>query len=114
MALWFALAAASGLVLSTPSLNAGPVRTSKAACERVKTYVSAVKHFPVSAVAFCDDIRASDSPKGFYILALHGHCRKAICGSTNMGWFAVQKKDGRVFEWDAADMKLGRPLTSHR
>ena len=109
MALWFALVAA-GWVSSTIPLHALPVRTANAACERVKTHVSVVRHFPVSAVAFCDRIRAKDSPKGFYVLALHGHCREAICGSTNMGWFAIRKTTGRVFEWNVADWKLGPPV----
>jgi hypothetical protein len=103
-----------GLLPSTAPLDAAPVRTAKAACERVKTRVSSVEHFPVSIVAFCDTLRAADSPKGFYVLALHSnrHC-DGIC-STNMGWFAVEKRTGRVLEWDVAEMKLGRPIQSNR
>src|SRR3954471_24622166 len=93
-----ALLFASGLLPLT-SLNAAQVRTEKAACDRVKTRIAAIRHFPVSAVAFCDPIRAADSPKGYYVLALHSNRRcDGIC-STNMGWFAVQKETGRVFEW---------------
>src|SRR4051794_11583251 len=92
------------------ALNAAPVRNEKAACDRVKTRIAAIRHFPVSAVAFCDPIRAADGPKGYYVLALHSNRRcDGIC-STNMGWFAVQKETGRVFEWDVAQMKLGRPM----
>jgi hypothetical protein len=102
----------SGLFSLAP-LNAAPVRTEKAACDRVKTRIAAIRHFPVSAVAFCDTIGAADSPKGFYILALHSnrHC-EGIC-STNMGWFAVHKRTGRVFEWDTAEMRLGRRIGPH-
>ena len=104
-----ALLLAMGLLPSTGPLDAAPVRTAKAACERVKTRLSAVERFPV-----CDPIGAADSPKGFYVLSLHSnrHC-DGIC-STNMGWFAVEKRTGRVFEWDVAEMKLGPPVKSHR
>jgi hypothetical protein len=105
---------AVGALQGTTPVNAAPVRTAKAACERVKTRVSAVRHFPVSIVAFCDSVGEADSPKGFYVLALRSnrHC-EGIC-STDMGWFAVEKRSGRIFEWDVAEMKVGQPLRSHR
>ena len=106
-----ALLFVSGLLPLAP-LNAAPVRTEKAACDRVKTRIAAIRHFPVSVVAFCD-IGANNSPKGFYVLALHSNRRcEGIC-STNMGWFAVQKRTGRVFEWDVAEMRLGPPVGPH-
>jgi len=86
------------------------VRTANAACERVKAFYSALEHFPVSVVAFCETIGPADSPKGFYVLALHSNRRCHGLCSTNMGWFAVEKRTGRVFEWDVADMKLGKPI----
>ena len=94
---------------------AAPVKTPKEACEVAKTRVSALWHFPVSQVAFCDPIGEADSPSGYYVLGLHGKrydCGE-VCGSTLMGWFAVQKTTGRVFEWDVADMKLGPPFKAH-
>jgi hypothetical protein len=108
-----ALLLAAVLVPTMAPLHAAPVRTEKAACERVKVRISAVEHFPVSIVAFCDTIGAANSPKGLYVLALHSdrHCYGC---STNMGWFAVQKRTGRIFEWDVAEMKLGRPVKSDR
>jgi hypothetical protein len=103
----------AGLLPTVAPLAAAPVRSAKAACERVKARVSAAEHFPASIVAFCDPM-AADNPKGFYVLALHsnGHC-EGIC-SSNMGWFAVQKTTGRVLEWDVAEMKVGQPVKSHR
>jgi hypothetical protein len=98
----------------TAPLEAAPVRTAKAACERVKTRVSAVEHFLVSVVAFCDTIGAADRRKGFYVLALHSNRRCAGICSTNMGWFAVEKRTGRVFEWNVAEMELGKPVRPHR
>ena len=101
------------LVVADPApVAAAPVRTAKAACALVKARVSARDQFPVSAIAFCDMIPEASVPKEFYVLALHGKrsdC-EGIC-STNMGWFAVQKSTGRVFEWDMAEDKLGRAVT---
>lgn len=91
-------------------VDAAPVRTEKAACERVKTRVSAARHFPMSTIAFCDMVGTVDSPRGFYVLALHSNRRcEGIC-STNMGWFAVEKRTGRVLEWDVAEDRLGQPI----
>jgi hypothetical protein len=83
------------------------VKTAEAACDAVKARVSASRHFPTSIIAFCDTISERDSPKNLYVLALHSkrEC-DGIC-STNMGWFAVQKTTGRVFEWNVAEWKLG-------
>ena len=102
----------NGLIPSAP-LHAAPVRTENAACFRVKTRMAAIRHLPLSVVAFCDTVEATSSPKGFYVLALHSNRRcDGIC-STLMGWFAVEKRTGRVFEWDVADMKLGPPVGPH-
>jgi hypothetical protein len=69
--------------------------------------MSAHWHISPSTIAFCDH---ADSPPGYYVLALHSnrHC-EGIC-STNMGWFAVQKASGRIFEWDVGEQKLGSPI----
>ena len=106
--------AMAALFAANTLLAAAPINTESAACERVKARVSAVMRFPVSIVAFCDIIAPADSPKGYYVLALHSNRKcNGIC-STNMGWFAVQKATGRVFEWDVGEDKLGRPIKAHR
>ncbi len=68
----------------------------------------------MSAIAFCDLVAPDSSPSGYYVLALHS-TRKCdgIC-STHMGWFAVQKATGRVFEWDMVEDKLGLPVKVER
>jgi hypothetical protein len=94
--------------------NSAPVKTSKGACAVAKARVSAERHFPISVVAFCDQVDPAQSPKGYYVLALHGkrsNCR-GNCGSTNMGWFAIRKADGRVFEWNVSDWKIGRAMNT--
>lgn len=86
------------------------VATAEAACAVVKARVSADRHISTSAIAFCDTISADRSPRDLYVLALRSkrEC-DGIC-SNNMGWFAVQKTTGRVFEWDVAEWKLGSPV----
>ena len=107
MKLAASLLIASALPSPAPA-NAGPVNTADAACTLATARASARYHFPVSEIAFCDIIPEADSPTGYYVLALHG--RRPDCGgicSTNMGWFAVQKATGRVFDWDVGEQKLG-------
>jgi hypothetical protein len=102
---------AAGLLPWASPANAAAVTTAKEACAVAKTRVSAERHFPISVVAFCDQVDAAQSPKGYYVLALHGKrpdCT-GIC-STNMGWFAVRKSDGRVFEWNVSDWKIERAI----
>jgi hypothetical protein len=105
---------ASSMPASGTPVHAARVKTAKAACDLVKARVSAARHFATSEIAFCDVIPAASTPKAFYVLALHSkrNC-DGIC-SRNMGWFAVQKTTGHVFEWDMAEEKLGRPVTPHR
>jgi hypothetical protein len=105
---------ASLIQWSAPAV-AATVTTEKAACHVAKARVAVRGHFPVSAIAFCDFIVSDAQPKGFYVLGLHGKrddCGGEVCGSTLMGWFAVQKATGRVFEWDFTDFpgKLGEPV----
>jgi hypothetical protein len=76
----------------------------------VKARFAARANFPLRRIAFCDIISREDSPAGFYILALHSNRRcDGIC-STNLGWFAVQRATGRLFEWDVAEQRLGPSL----
>jgi len=88
-----------------------PVRNPQAAFDRVKVQVAARYKVEVRKIAFCDMLSRNGSPKGYYVMALHG--RRPDCDgicSTNMGWFAIRKSTGRVFEWDVSDMKIGQPL----
>jgi hypothetical protein len=105
-----ALFTASLFQWSAPA-GAATVTTEKAACDLTKARVAARGHFPVLAIAFCDVIVPEAQPKGFYVLGLHGKrddCGGDVCSSTLMGWFAVQKSTGQVFEWDMVEDKLGQ------
>ena len=106
------LLSASLVQWSVPA-QASTVTTEKAACDVTKARVAARDHFPVSAIAFCDVVVPEAQPKGFYVLGLHGKrndCGDKVCGSTLMGWFAVQKATGQVFEWDMVEDALGQPV----
>lgn len=72
--------------------------------------VTRQRGLPASHVASCDAIVPKDAPHEYYVMALRAHCREAVCGSTNMGWFAVRKTTGEAFEWDVAEGKLGSPI----
>src|SRR5688572_14315968 len=88
---------------SAAPAEARPVNNAEAACRVAKARVGARDRFPVSRVGFCDIIPAAHSPRGYYVLALHSTRRCDYICSTNMGWFAVQKSSGRVFEWDVGE-----------
>ena len=95
-------------------VKAMPVQTEAGACSAVKARIAAKRHFPISAVAFCDIIPLSESPRGYYVLALHSKRQcDGIC-STNMGWFAINERTGRVFEFNVGDWKLGPPVSGRR
>lgn len=107
--------AAALLFAATPlaraSADATPIRNAEAACTAVKAHVTERDHVPLPTIAFCDVTPAANSPAGYYVIALHGRARcDGIC-SYNMGWFAVEKATGRLFEWDVAEMRLGSPLS---
>jgi hypothetical protein len=103
---------AANMALWPAAVQAAPVRSAEAACALAKARVSAQRRFPVSRILSCETLRAADSPRGFYILALYGWCREDICGSTNMGWFAVQKRTGRLFEWNVGEQKVASRIAS--
>lgn len=92
-----------------------PVSSAEAACALATARVTAQNGLPASHVVFCDEIAEADSPSGYYVMALRARCAEELCGSTNMGWFAVQKTTGDVFEVeDVADWTLGRRVADVR
>ncbi|MGH7028548.1 MAG: hypothetical protein ACREEF_14565 [Brevundimonas sp.] len=97
---------------STGPSEYAPVRNAEDACATATARVTAQRGLPISHVAYCDQITEADAPSGYYVLALRAQCSEDLCGSTNMGWFAVQKATADVFKVDdVADWKLGRRVT---
>lgn len=100
-------------LLSANCAKPHPVNSAQAACAVATSRVTALRHQPASHVAFCDDIPETSSPVGYYLTGLRAHCREERgCGSTLMGWFAIRKSDGKVFEYDVAESEVGRPVGS--
>ncbi|CAN5443913.1 hypothetical protein BH10PSE1_BH10PSE1_16120 [soil metagenome] len=88
-----------------------PVESVEAACASASRRVTALRNLPSSHVVQCESLETSDEPSGYQIVGLHGPCFEEVCGSTLMGWFAVRKENGDVFEYDVAESKLGRAVT---
>lgn len=89
-----------------------PVNDAASACAAATARVTAARGLPFSHVAVCDPSSEVPELPDYYVLALRAYCREDLCGSTNMGWFAVQKTTGDVFEIDdVGDWTLGRRVT---
>ncbi|MBU2167546.1 MAG: hypothetical protein KKF88_06895 [Alphaproteobacteria bacterium] len=102
------------LLVTLSSLSAGcagtprvAVATAEAACTVATARVTAERNLPTAHVALCDPVSEADSPDGYYVLGLRAHCREELCGSTLMGWFAVEAASGAVFEWNVAEGQVG-------
>ena len=107
------LLAGCAFALAAPA-DGRPVNSDKAACAIAKARVAARDQFPVSRVAFCEVIPVAESPREYYVLALHsGRSCEYIC-STNLGWFAVERSSARVFDWDVGDWAVGSEVRSRR
>lgn len=85
------------------------VRSNQMACAAATAKISAARQLPLAHVASCDAGSDNDVP-GYYVVALRGHCREEICGSTLIGWFAVRKTDAAVFEFDVGEWKVAQPV----
>ncbi len=83
------------------------VASAEAACIVATARVTAERDLPTSHVAQCDPLADAEGPDGYYVLGLRAHCREELCGSTLIGWFAVEKATGAVFEWDMAEGQIG-------
>lgn len=101
-----------GALLTSGCATPEPVASAEAACDVATAGVTAERGLPASHVAVCEGIPEEDSPAGYYVMALRAHCREELCGSTLMGWFAVEKATGEVFEVDVNDWEVGRAITN--
>lgn len=88
-----------------------PAKSVEAACASASSRVTALRNLTLSHVVSCEGLELPDGPAGYQVVGLHGPCLEAVCGSTLMGWFAVRKTNGDVFEYDMGESKVGRPLT---
>lgn len=99
------------LALPTTSCKtASPVRSDQEACTVATARITALRHQPVTHVAYCDASKDPELP-GYYIVSLHAYCREELCGSTLMGWFAVRQTDGAVFDFEVGEWQVGKPVS---
>ena len=94
--------------------DAAPDRSDHEACALATSRFTASHRLPISRIGLCDVLPAERSPRGYAVLALHStrQC-DGIC-STLLGWFAVERANGRVFEWDVAEWRRGVEITVRR
>lgn len=97
----------AAIVFGAAAAQTAPVRSEVAACTAATARAAAQLQRAPSSIPGCEPVGAADSPQGFYVLALRGRCRETVCGSTLIGWYAVEKGTGHVFEWDVAEWRLG-------
>lgn len=100
----------AGLAIAASACARPPsdvVTRVEAACTVATARVTAARGLPLGHVASCDPVGAEDSPAGYHVLGLRAVCDQDLCGSTLMGWFAVETATGTVFEWDVAEWRLG-------
>lgn len=95
----------------TGCASASPVANEQAACTIATAKVTAIRGVPTSHVALCDHASHDADSAGYYVMALRAYCHEELCGSTNMGWFAVRKTTGEVLEWDVGNWRVGPPLS---
>ena len=102
------------LLVTLSSLSAGcagtprvAVATAEAACTAATARVTAERDVPTAHVAMCDPLADAEGPDGYHVLGLRAVCNQDLCGSTLMGWFAVEKATGAVFEWNVAESRVG-------
>jgi hypothetical protein len=103
---------ARAAICSVTCVPIKPTGSVQAACASASSRVTAVRHLPLNHVVHCEGLDSSEEPSGYQIVGLHGPCVEEVCGSTLMGWFAVRKENGDVFEYDVGESKLGRPVGS--
>lgn len=93
-------------LLQTGCAVSDRVSSEPEACERVKA--SFADPAARARITACDHVMPDTNPPGFYVMSVQSDRQcDGIC-SRNMGWFAVRRSTGEVFEWDVAEMTLGR------
>lgn len=102
--------AAAAPAVPEPVAKAGPV-TPAGVCDKIKAAVVASGEYSAAQIDGCFPVEGEDPDNpGFYITRLNAVCQQEVCGSVLLGWYAVEAKTGRVFEWDVATLSMGKEL----
>ena len=110
MSVGLALLLAASLWQQPDAAQGVRVATAEAACARVKAFFTQERQVPDGVIGYCDPIDAADSPDGFYVLGLRSTRECDYICSNLMGWFAVERTTGRIFDWDDAEWRAGEPI----
>lgn len=88
-----------------------PVSSERTACERVVESVVQAGRYTRNIINGCGHASDEDAPN-YFVVRLNTHCREEICGSVLLGWFAVNKQSGRVFNWDVGEGQVAGEVAS--
>lgn len=109
-----ALALAANAMQIAPPAQAQAVRSRAAACALAETRAASRGYFRRGVVVgSCEGIRA-DVPRAYYVLVLHSNRRCDYICSSLLGYFAVRRSTGQVFEWDVGEWRLGPEVRPRR
>ncbi len=104
--LMFALA--SGLPVP-PTTSEGVV-SPEGACRLVTAMVRERHEVPENVSISCDHLTARPPDDDLYVFALRSDRTCDYICSNLMGWFAVRRATGQIYEWDIGEWQVGRPL----
>jgi len=110
IALIISLPASSNLAMADGTASATDATHLHDACEVTEKRVSEALKITAGPISkwHCDAYR---SDQDFYVLSLHGgSCEPDTICSTLIGYFASRREDGKVYEWNIAEDRLGNPL----
>jgi len=110
---WLTVSIAFCTVMSFSRAQA-QMLSENAACELLKA-AALKRHFtnettpPGKYVCYVDH---GMSTKDDFVFGLHYFFTPppGWVGSNLVGWYAVDRRDGQIFEWDIAELKLGKRL----
>ena len=103
----FAAAMFGGCAQSVAPL---PIASADQACERTMAVLVANRSYPADQMVGCDG-GTTDENAGHYVLRVNGVCNDPQgCGSVLMGWYAVEASTGVVYDWDVAELEIGKRI----
>lgn len=88
--------------------------SSEAACLKLRRVVARTYSAPHGAGEYHCELDTSEHVHGYYVFGLHSNfpappgAGPDWVGSSIVGWFAVSKSTGKVFNWDLPDLGLGQ------
>jgi hypothetical protein len=96
----------------------GHILSSSQACERLKVVIAKNYSAPRGSAEYRCNYDSSAGAVHYYVFALRSNFPAPLgagpkwVGSALVGWYAVSKTDGTVFNWDIANFKVGSMVPS--